>query len=172
MSVQYKSADGWKNISSSSNNAVDAVENGNMNPVTSNAVYDKLNVLGTLYSPHIYNVPATGSSGWNYGVWEGTADLPKGAYLVHVITPNAGAGSVAGAGFACTVEAQFPTGYPNRLRSGMMGWNTGDVYPIDFTGFLIVPTSGSFTFNFNVYTNGGSFGAGSVYLDFVRLSTN
>ena len=38
MSVQYKSADGWKNISSSSNNAVDIVENGNMNPVTSNAV--------------------------------------------------------------------------------------------------------------------------------------
>lgn len=40
MSVQYKSSDGWKNISSSSNNAVDTVENGNMNPVTSNAVYD------------------------------------------------------------------------------------------------------------------------------------
>jgi len=39
MSVQYKSADGWKNISSS-NNAVDTVENGNMNLVTSNAVYD------------------------------------------------------------------------------------------------------------------------------------
>lgn len=43
MSVQYKTSDGWKNISSSSNNAVDTVENGNMNPVTSNAVYDKLN---------------------------------------------------------------------------------------------------------------------------------
>ena len=42
MSVQYKSSDGWKNISSSSNNAVDTVENGNMNPVTSNAVYDAL----------------------------------------------------------------------------------------------------------------------------------
>lgn len=41
MSVQYKSADGWKNISSSSNNAVDAVTNGDMHPVTSNAVYDK-----------------------------------------------------------------------------------------------------------------------------------
>ena len=38
MSVQYKSADGWKNISSSSNNTVDTVENGNMNPVTFNAV--------------------------------------------------------------------------------------------------------------------------------------
>lgn len=47
MSVQYKSADGWKNISSSSNNAVDTVENGNMNPVTSNAVYDALNTLTT-----------------------------------------------------------------------------------------------------------------------------
>lgn len=41
MSVQYKSSDGWKNISSSSNNAVDTVADGNMNPVTSNAVYDK-----------------------------------------------------------------------------------------------------------------------------------
>ena len=40
MSVQYKSSDGWKDISSSSNNAVDTVENGNLNPVTSNAVYD------------------------------------------------------------------------------------------------------------------------------------
>lgn len=45
MSVQYKSADGWKNISSSSNNAVDTVENGNMNPVTSNAVYDAINAF-------------------------------------------------------------------------------------------------------------------------------
>ena len=40
MSVQYKSADGWKNISSSSNNAV---ENENMNPVTSNAVTEYTN---------------------------------------------------------------------------------------------------------------------------------
>lgn len=48
MSVQYKSSDGWKNISSSSNNAVDTVENGNMNPVTSNAVYDKLNTVETI----------------------------------------------------------------------------------------------------------------------------
>ena len=40
MSVQYLSSDGWKNISSSSNNAVDTVENGNMNPVTSNAVWE------------------------------------------------------------------------------------------------------------------------------------
>lgn len=43
MSVQYKTSDGWKNISSSSNNAIDTIENGNMSPVTSNAVYDKLN---------------------------------------------------------------------------------------------------------------------------------
>lgn len=41
MSIQYKSTDGWKNISSSSNNAVDTVENGNMNPVTSNAVWEQ-----------------------------------------------------------------------------------------------------------------------------------
>ena len=43
MSVQYKSSDGWKNISSSSNNTVDTVENGNMNPVTSNAVTEYTN---------------------------------------------------------------------------------------------------------------------------------
>lgn len=42
MSVQYKTSDGWKNISSSSNNAVDTVADGNMSPVTSNAVYDAL----------------------------------------------------------------------------------------------------------------------------------
>jgi hypothetical protein len=42
MSIRYKKNGEWKNISSSSNNAVDAVENGNMNPVTSNAVYDAL----------------------------------------------------------------------------------------------------------------------------------
>ena len=42
MSVKYKSSDGWKDISSSSNNAVDTVENGNMNPITSNAVFDGL----------------------------------------------------------------------------------------------------------------------------------
>lgn len=61
MSVQYKSADGWKNISSSSNNAVDTVENGNMNPVTSNAVYDKLQALGQRYQ--IENMSFTISSG-------------------------------------------------------------------------------------------------------------
>ena len=42
MAVLYKTNGEWKDISSSSNNAVDAVENGNMNPVTSNAVYDAL----------------------------------------------------------------------------------------------------------------------------------
>lgn len=42
MSVKYKQSGTWKDISSSSNNAVDTVENGNMNPVTSNAVYDGL----------------------------------------------------------------------------------------------------------------------------------
>lgn len=40
MSVQYKESGTWKNISSSSNNAVDTVENENMNPVTSNAVWE------------------------------------------------------------------------------------------------------------------------------------
>jgi len=42
MAVKYKKNGTWYDISSSSNNAVDAVENGNMNPVTSNAVYDEL----------------------------------------------------------------------------------------------------------------------------------
>ena len=66
MSVQYKSADGWKNISSSSNNAVDTVENGNMNPVTSNAVYDKLkstNITGLTLSNSVqeYTAISTGN---------------------------------------------------------------------------------------------------------------
>lgn len=42
MAVKYKKNGTWYDISSSSNNAVDAVENGNLNPVTSNAVYDNL----------------------------------------------------------------------------------------------------------------------------------
>lgn len=42
MAVKYKKNGTWYDISSSSNNAVDAVENGNMHPVTSNAVYDNL----------------------------------------------------------------------------------------------------------------------------------
>jgi hypothetical protein len=43
MAVLYKTNGEWKDISSSSNNVVDAVENGNLNPVTSNAVYDVMN---------------------------------------------------------------------------------------------------------------------------------
>lgn len=42
MGVKYKKNGTWYDISSSSNNAIDAVENGNLNPVTSNAVYDNL----------------------------------------------------------------------------------------------------------------------------------
>lgn len=42
MAVKYKKNGTWHDISSSSNNTVDAVENGNLNPVTSNAVYDEL----------------------------------------------------------------------------------------------------------------------------------
>ena len=66
MSVQYKSADGWKNISSSSNNAVDTVENGNMNPVTSNAVYDALNnlVKTVTLSNKSFTIPTGGFVGW------------------------------------------------------------------------------------------------------------
>jgi hypothetical protein len=47
MAVKYKKNGTWYDISSSSNNAVDAVENGNLNPITSNAVYDELNTVIT-----------------------------------------------------------------------------------------------------------------------------
>lgn len=79
MSVQYKTSDGWQNISSSSNNAVDTVENGNMNPVTSNAVYDKMNVVGQVYdiSPAAFTL-----SGNSQTVNCGT--LNKGKYLIVV----------------------------------------------------------------------------------------
>ena len=58
MSVQYKTTDGWKNISSSSNNAVDVVADGNMNPVTSNAVYDKFAIQASTITidTSVYNV--------------------------------------------------------------------------------------------------------------------
>ena len=79
MSVQYKTEDGWKNISSSSNNAVDTVADGNMNPVTSNAVYDKLNVVGQVYniSPAAFNL-----SGHSQTVNCGA--LNKGKYIIVV----------------------------------------------------------------------------------------
>lgn len=56
MSVQYKTSDGWKNISSSSNNAVDTLENGNMNPVTSNAVYDAMPTFEQYVLPMTYTI--------------------------------------------------------------------------------------------------------------------
>jgi len=79
MSVQYKTADGWKNISSSSNNAVDTVENGNMSPVTSNAVYDKLDVVGQVYdiSPAAFTLSGS-SQAVNCGA------LNKGKYIIEV----------------------------------------------------------------------------------------
>lgn len=76
MSVQYKTSDGWKNISSSSNNAVDTVENGNMNPVTSNAVYDKLNTVET--------IPITPNS----HVTSGTITCKKWGHYVEVNLQN------------------------------------------------------------------------------------
>lgn len=91
MSVQYKSSDGWKNISSSSNNAVDTVADGNMNPVTSNAVYDKLyGNAGTKYSKAVDRP----SGGWTINSTTGhievsSADLtitnvPAGVYLAWI----------------------------------------------------------------------------------------
>lgn len=53
MSVKYKQSGTWKDISSSSNNAVDTVADGNMNPVTSNAVYDALQHSITELTPTI-----------------------------------------------------------------------------------------------------------------------
>lgn len=63
MSVQYKTSDGWKNISSSSNNAVDVVADGNMNPVTSNAVYDALFKSITITN-QTFTIPLGGYVGW------------------------------------------------------------------------------------------------------------
>lgn len=91
MSVQYKTSDGWKNISSSSNNAVDTVADGNMNPVTSNAVYDKLyGNAGTYYSKAVDRP----SGGWTINSTTGhmeisAADLtisnvPAGVYLAWI----------------------------------------------------------------------------------------
>lgn len=59
MGVKYKKNGTWYDIGSSSNNAVDAVENGNLNPVTSNAVYDELK---------------------NY-VIQGVFDIPRGSFV-------------------------------------------------------------------------------------------
>lgn len=56
MSVQYKESGTWKDISSGSNNAVDTVENGNMNPVTSNAVYDAVTPITTVTSGTVANI--------------------------------------------------------------------------------------------------------------------
>lgn len=93
MSVQYKTSDGWKNISSSSNNAVDTVENGNMSPVTSNAVYDKLyGNAGTKYYMAVYRP----SGGWTINSTTGhmevpaadltIANVPAGVYLAWIET--------------------------------------------------------------------------------------
>lgn len=60
MSVKYKKNGTWYDIGSSSNNAVDAIENGNLNPVTSNAVYDYFNPTSTnvtITVPGVSNVP-------------------------------------------------------------------------------------------------------------------
>lgn len=78
MSVQYKTSDGWKNISSSSNNAVDTVADGNMNPVTSNAVYGVLNKSVTITNK-TFTIP-TGS----YVSWfnlTGLTTQPRLAYV-------------------------------------------------------------------------------------------
>ena len=59
MSVKYKQSGDWKDISSSSNNAVDTVADGNMNPVTSNAVYDAIAPIGTSIAANPYSLPVT-----------------------------------------------------------------------------------------------------------------
>ena len=77
MSVKYKQSGDWKDISSSSNNAVDTVADGNMNPVTSNAVYDAIkdscrlfsfatNSTARLYFDRSYDFSAYISASTNY----------------------------------------------------------------------------------------------------------
>jgi hypothetical protein len=96
MSVQYKSSDGWKNISSSSNNAVDTVENGNMNPVTSNAVYDALNTFET--------IPITPNS----HVTSGTITCKKCGHLVEVNLQSVMTDIASGTGSNTIFASGFP----------------------------------------------------------------
>lgn len=79
MSVQYKTSDGWKNISSSSNNAVDTVADGNMNPVTSNAVYDVLN-KSIAITNKTFTMPTGGFVSWGNLVGHDTPQ-PRLAYV-------------------------------------------------------------------------------------------
>ena len=84
MSVQYKSSDGWKNISSSSNNAVDTVENGNMNPVTSNAVYDALNNTVKHYMPIVNSYFASGAQASSAGSMTSTGISGEGIVFQNI----------------------------------------------------------------------------------------
>ena len=74
MGIQYKSNGTWKNISSSSNNAVDTVENGNMNPVTSNAVYDMIAALSPFNKTPTLVATTGGPGTTQNALWTATKD--------------------------------------------------------------------------------------------------
>lgn len=82
MSVQYKESGTWKDISSGSNNAVDTVEDGNMSPITSNAVYD---ALTTVYDS-VYNrlKPKVWTTSINIGTSTWTVTISRSVDMVHV----------------------------------------------------------------------------------------
>lgn len=146
MSVQYKTSDGWKNISSSSNNAVDTVADGNMNPVTSNAVYDEFNTVET--------IPITPNS----HVTSGTITCKKWGHYVEVnlqsvITdiPGGNSNVVFASGFprpALNVSYNCFTVHAN--ASGVIGsvniTQTGDMHTAWAEGSQTVTYQGSFTY--------------------------
>lgn len=152
MSVQYKESGTWKNISSSSNNAVDAVADGNMNPVTSNAVYDKLYAnAGTYYNKRV-NRPA---GGWTIDSGTGRivvsaadltiANVPEGVYLAWI--EAAGDGNTATGNYYCYANsvAYKATGYQ------VTGWSATFWPPCLYkhSGGNVVPSNTTEFGNFN-----------------------
>lgn len=153
MSVQYKSADGWKNISSSSNNAVDTVADGNMNPVTSNAVYDKLNVVGQVYdiSPAAFTLSGS-SQAVNCGA------LNKGKYIIvvsllnHISYGSCGLYVVGGSSMIVNMGRCESTGNTGQIQQTGIGFVniTADNTPtvLVFSGNLAGQTNGDINFWF------------------------
>lgn len=154
MSVQYKTSDGWKNISSSSNNAVDTVADGNMSPVTSNAVYDKLYANAGTYYEKTVNRPA---GGWSVD----SATQHKVVSIADLTITNVPAG-VYLAWIECSGDQNTEAGshycYANnvaRMSFGYLptGWGS-TVWPAciyNHTGGNVVPTNAT-EFNFNPAT--------------------
>ena len=152
MSVQYKTNGGWKNISSSSNNAVDTVADGNMSPVTSNAVYDKLFAdAGKYYSKSV----SRPSGGWTINSSTGRmivssadltiANVPAGVYLAW-IEASGDANTSVGKHYC----------YNNNIAASSFGYQEtcwgGTVWPCciyKHTGGNVVPSLSTEFENFN-----------------------